>query len=177
MSKGGLARVKSYALSDSDIRKILGDVSIIPYPELEHMSSIDECFDEKGRCIVFFPNASPTVGHWCCMIRKPKSIEFFDPYGDPPEAQKAGLSEAHKEALDIDEPVLMRLLRASKLPVYYNTFPFQKDRSDVATCGRHCVVRLLYAPYSLDKYASIIKKSGMSPDDFVSGLTYDKLRK
>jgi hypothetical protein len=35
----------------------------------------------------------------------------------------------------------------------------------------------LYAPYSLQKYASIIKSSGLSPDDFVSGVTYDKLRK
>jgi hypothetical protein len=177
MSKGGLARVKSYALSDSDIKSILGDTKIIPYPELEGMRSIDECFDEKGRCILFFPNASPTVGHWCCMIRRPKSIEFFDPYGETPEAQKDGLSEGQKQSLDIDEPVLTSLLRASGLPVFYNTHPFQTDRSDVATCGRHCVVRLLYAPYSLDKYAGIIKKSGMSADDFVSGLTYDKLRK
>jgi hypothetical protein len=177
MSKGGLAKVKSYPLSDADIRKILGDVPTVTYPELEDMSSIDQCFDEHGRCILFFPNVSATMGHWCCMIRRPKSIEFFDSYGDPPEAQKDGLSEARKEELDIDEPALMRLLRASGKPVYYNTFPFQKDRSDIATCGRHCIVRLLYAPYSLDKYASIIKKSGMSPDDFVSGVTYDKLRK
>lgn len=177
MSKGGLARVKSYALSDADITKILGPTQIFPYPDLEKMRSIDECFDEKGRCIILFPNISPTQGHWCCMIRNKKGIEFFDPYGDPPEAQKDGLSESRKEALDIDDPVLTRLLRASGLPVYYNTHAFQKDTADVATCGRHCVVRLLYAPYSLDKYASIIKKSGLSPDDFVSGLTYDKLRK
>jgi hypothetical protein len=177
MSKGGLAKVKSYALSDSDITTILGHTKIIPYPELENMRSIDECFDSHGRCILFFPNVSATMGHWCCMIRRPKSIEFFDPYGDAPEEQKNGLSESRKEALDIDEPSLKRLLRGSGLPVYYNTHPFQADRSDVATCGRHCVVRLLYAPYSLDKYAGIIKKSGLTPDDFVSGLTYDKLRK
>jgi hypothetical protein len=177
MPKGGLAEVKSYALSDADITEILGPTKIFPYPELEKMHSIDEAFDEHGRCIILFPNASPTMGHWCCMIRRPKSIEFFDPYGDAPEEQKDGLSEERKEALDIDEPVLTRLLRASGLPVYYNTHPFQADRADYATCGRHCVVRLLYAPYSLDKYAKIIKKSGMSADNFVSGLTYDKLRK
>jgi hypothetical protein len=177
MSKGGLAEVKSYALSDSDITKILGPTKIFPYPDLEHMTSIDQCFDDKGRCIILFPNVSATMGHWCCMIRRPKSIEFFDPYGDAPERQKDGLPEHHKENLDIDEPLLTRLMRASGLPVYYNTHPFQSDRAAISTCGRHCVVRLLYAPYSLDKYASIIKKSGLTPDDFVSGVTYDKLRK
>jgi hypothetical protein len=79
--------------------------------------------------------------------------------------------------MDIEKPFLTKLLRASGKPVFYNNHAFQSSSPSVATCGRHCVVRLLYAPYSLDKYGGIIKKSGMSADDFVSGLTYDKLRK
>ena len=79
--------------------------------------------------------------------------------------------------LDIERPYLTKLLRASGKPVYYNSHQFQQDKSSVATCGRHCVVRLLYAPYSLDKYKAIIDESGMTPDDFVAALTYDKLRK
>jgi hypothetical protein len=141
------------------------------------MRSIDECFDEKGRCILLYPNISPTMGHWVCMIRSKKGIEFFDPYGEAPEEQKNGLSEDRKEALDIEEPTLKRLLRASGLPVYYNTHAFQADGADIATCGKHCAVRLLYAPFSLDKYAGIIKKSGLTADNFVTGVVYDKIRK
>lgn len=173
-----LSEVKDYPLSDSDIRTILGsDIKIITYPELKRMRSIDECFDAQGRCIILFLTTSATSGHWCCMLRKKKGIEFFDPYGEAPEEQKDGVPRGQLEALDESKPYLTSLLRASGRPVYYNTHPFQKESRSINTCGRHCVVRCLYGPYSIQKYASIIKKSGMSPDDFVSGLTYDKLNK
>lgn len=178
MSAGGLKRVKAYALSDDDIKRIVGgETNIFTYPDLERMNSIDECFDEKGRCVMLFPNVSPTMGHWIAMIRRPNCIEFFDPYGDPPEEQKEGLSQSRLEALDIERPLLTELMRKSGLPVYYNTHAFQSSKGDIATCGRHSAVRLLYAPYSLDKYKKIIDKSGLSADDFVSGVTYSKLRK
>jgi len=179
MSRGGIAKVKSYPLGDDDIRKLLGnDIKIWNYPQLKELESADELFDEKGRAIVLFPNSSPTSGHWTCLMNRPNAIEFFDPYGDAPDtAQKDGMSRSRLEMLDIERPDLTRLLRATGKPVFYNHHQFQRESPNVATCGRHCVVRLLYAPYSLDKYASIIKKSKMTPDDFVSGITYDKLRK
>lgn len=170
--------VKEYPLGDDDIRSLLGsDIAIHSYPQLEKMSNIEECFDRKGRAIILFPNASPTMGHWCCMINKPSGIEFFDPYGEPPEEQKGGLSQSRLEQLNIERPTLTALMKASGRPVYYNTHGFQQEKADVATCGRHCAVRLLYAPYSLNRYYNIIKRSGLSPDNFVSGITYDKIGK
>jgi hypothetical protein len=174
----GLAKVKQYPLSDGDIRKVLGDdISIVNYPMLEGMGSIDEAFDKKGRCVLLFPNSSPTSGHWCAMIRRPDSIEFFDPYGDKPETQKKGLSEEEKQEYNIDQPLLTQLFKQSGLPVYYNGKGFQEDKSSIATCGRHAISRLLYAPDSLETYDKKIKTSGMKPDDFVSGLTYNALHK
>jgi len=173
-----LSEVKDYPLSDTDIKKILGDdIKILTYPQLKNMRSIDECFDKQGRCILLFLTSSPTEGHWCCMLNKKKGIEFFDPYGEAPEEQKDDVPRSQLEALDESQPYLTALMRASGRPVFYNTHKFQKDSSSINTCGRHCVVRCLYAPYSIAKYASVIKKSGLSPDDFVSGLTYDRLHK
>jgi len=170
--------VKDYPLSDGDIRHILGDdISIKTYPDLAKMRSINECFDSKGRCILLFLTSSPTEGHWCCLLNKKKGIEFFDPYGDKPEKQKEGVPQSRLEALNQSQPYLTKLLRASGRPVYYNTHDFQQDKRSINTCGRHCVVRCLYGPYSLNKYKDIIDASGLSPDNFVSGLTYDKLRK
>ena len=111
------------------------------------------------------------------MLNKKKGIEFFDPYGEAPEEQKDDVPRGQLEALDESQPYLTALMRASGRPVFYNTHKFQRDSSSINTCGRHCVVRCLYAPYSIAKYASVIKKSGLSPDDFVSGLTYDRLHK
>ena len=174
----GLGEVKDYPLSDGDIRTILGDdIRILTYPDLNKVNNINQIFDKKGRCILLFLTHSPTEGHWCCLLRKKKGIEFFDPYGDPPEAQKKSADPKLLAQLGSFHDRLMELFKKSGMPVYYNTYPFQKERGDVNTCGRHCVVRCLYAPYSLEKYKAIIDKSGLSPDDFVVGLTYDKLRK
>jgi hypothetical protein len=176
---GGIQKVKQYALSDDDIRKLLGNnIKIMTYPQLGKLNSADEMFDDMGRLILLFPNVSPTMGHWTCLINRPNKIEFFDPYGDAPDTdQKDGMTKGRLEQLDIDRPYLTKLLRASGKPVYYNTHAFQKESASVATCGRHCAVRLLYAPYTLDKYKKIIDKSGLTPDNFVSGITFDKLRK
>ena len=175
---GGIAKVRRYALSDTDIRRLLGsDIAIHNYPDLERMSSIDELFDAKGRAILLYPNSGPTSGHWVALLRRPGRIEFLDSYGDAPDTQNDELPTAYLKTLDADRPHLTRLLRASGLPVYYNRHKFQKESPDVATCGRHAATRLLYAPYSLAKYKSIIDKSGMSADDFVSGVVYSLLGK
>ena len=173
-----LKTVKDYPLSDGDIRRILGeDIKIITYPMLKSMSSASQMFDSKGRCILLFLTSSPTEGHWCCLLNKADGIHFFDPYGDKPEEQLENIPQNRLEMMDESQPYLSTLLKGSGKPVFYNTHAFQKTASSVNTCGRHCVARCLYAPYSLQKYKKIVDSSKMSPDDFVSGLTYDKLRK
>ena len=175
-AKRGLGKVKDTPLSDDDIRRILGrDIKIITYPDLANMSSIDECFDSKGRCIMLYLTQSETSGHWVCMLRKKDGIEFFDPYGEPPEKALQNVPQEEKEAYGEAEPHLTNLLRASGQKVIYNTYPFQKDRANVNTCGRHSVVRCLYAPDTLKKYKAVMDSSGMSPDDFVSALTAPKI--
>ena len=178
MERGGLAKARQYPLSDEDIRKVVGgDVKIWNYRDLEGLQNIEQMFDDKGRAILLYPNAGPNTGHWVCLIHRGDSIEFFDPYGEAPEEQKDGLSEQRLEAFGIDTPELIRLLKGSGKPVYYNTHQFQSLKNSIATCGRHCAVRLLYSPYSLEKYKSVIDSSKMSPDDFVVGVSYDKIRK
>jgi len=170
--------VKEYPLSDDDIRKILGsNIKIWNYPQLKKMKSIHDMFDNKGRAILLFPNTSPTSGHWCCLINYKNKVEFYDPYGDAPEQQKGGMTPQRLEALDIDHPDLTRLLRTAQKPVYYNTHQFQKSGRNIATCGRWCCCRLLYSSKSLPYFKGVVDKSGMNPDDFVSGLTYDWLKK
>lgn len=176
--KGALARVRRYPLSDDDIRRLLGpDIAIHNYPDLARMQSVDQLFDGKGRAILLYPNSGPTSGHWVALLRRPQAIEFFDSYGDAPDRQNDGLPREYLATLGADQPHLTRLMRASGKPVFYNTHPFQKERGDISTCGRHAVARLLYAPFSLDRYKRVVDASGLLPDDFVSGLTYDGLRK
>lgn len=178
MSGEALDQVKEYPLSDGDIRRLLGgNIKILTYPQLKGLRSINQAFDDQGRGIVLFLVNGPTSGHWCCLIKRADSIEFFDPYGDTPAEIKDEIPSSRLEELDMASPYLSRLLKQSGLPIYYNTHCFQSKKGDINTCGRHCVVRLLYAPDSVERYAAIIKSSGLTADDFVSGLTYDRLKR
>ena len=174
----GLGEIKSYPLSDDDIRKILGrDIKILTYADLAKLKDIRQAFDSKGRCILLYLTMSDTSGHWVCMLNRGNSIEYFDPYGDAPNHALKTISAEERQEYGEERPYLTDLMKASGMPIYYNTYPFQKDKTDVNTCGRHSVMRCLYAPYSLDKYKSIMDGSGMTPDNFVSALTVQKLGK
>lgn len=174
----GLGEVKSYPLSDGDIRKILGkDIKIMTYADLAGLRNIRQAFDSKGRCILLYLTQSDTSGHWVCMLNKGDHIEYFDPYGEAPNSALKTITPEERQEYGEEQPYLTDLMKASGMPVYYNTHPFQKDKADVNTCGRHSVMRCLYAPYSLEKYKKVMDASGMTPDNFVSALTVQKLGK
>jgi hypothetical protein len=174
----GLGEVKSYPLSDGDIRKILGkDIKIMTYADLANIRNIRQAFDSKGRCILLYLTQSDTSGHWVCMLNKGDHIEYFDPYGEAPNSALKTITPEERQEYGEEQPYLTDLMKASGMPVYYNTHPFQKDKADVNTCGRHSVMRCLYAPYSLEKYKKVMDASGMTPDNFVSALTVQKLGK
>lgn len=168
----------AYALSDDDIRSLLGgSIRITTYPDLEKCQRIDDLFDKYGRAILFVPQQNEQQGHWTSLIKKKGMIEFFDPYGEPPEAQKDTIDDYQLEKMKMAEPLLAELLTDNPYKIIYNKVQLQKLADDVNTCGRHAVCRLLYAKYPLEKYRDIIKRSGMSPDEFVVKLTYDELGK
>jgi len=171
-------KIKSYSLSDADIRKLLGpDISIMTYPELKHMKNIDDCFDSEGRCIILFLTESENSGHWTALLKRGDIIEFFDPYGGSPESVRKEIDPDQRQALDQTQPYLNNLLKGSAYKIQHNKNPFQKDKPGVNNCGRHCVMRLLNKDMTIDEYKSLIKESGMSPDDWVCEETYKVLHK
>ena len=171
-------RVLAYPLSDGDINRILKpDTKIFTYPDLENMNSIDDAFDSEGRCMMLYPTTSEYNGHWVCMIKRPNEIEFFDPYGKVPDTELEWVSAEKRRAMNIEKPTLTRLFKESGYRITYNSHDFQKDNSDINTCGRHCIVRLLYKHLPLSAYIKMIKSSGLSADEFVAGMTYLKLHK
>lgn len=169
--------IKQYALSNTDIEKILGKTKLFTYPQLGDLQSWEDMFDEDGRCVLLFLTENQSTGHWIGLLRNAKQIEYFDPYGEEPGATKAWLSKERLRQLDQDQPYLTRLLRGSGMKVYYNTHPFQSDKSDVNTCGRWVVSRLLLRRKTLKQFYDAVKNSGMKPDNFVSALTFKILGK
>lgn len=173
-----MEEAKAYALSDDDIRDLLGgSIRITTYPDLDKVQHIDEIFDKHGRAILFVPQQNEQQGHWTALIKKRNMIEFFDPYGDPPEAQKDTIDDAQLRKMHMTEPLLAELLTNNPYKIIYNKVPLQKLEDDVNTCGRHAVCRLLYHKYPLEKYREIVQRYGANPDEFVIKLTYDELGK
>ena len=169
---------KSYALGDDDIRKLLGnDIKITTYSDLCKKEHISQLFDSKGRAIIFYPQQDENSGHWTAMIKSGRDIEFFDPYGEEPDAQKDGLSEGKLEQMNMDKPDLVKLLVNSGCNVIFNKVQLQKLADSVQTCGRHCICRLLYYKQPIRRYREIIKNSGLTPDEFVVEKTYNSLGK
>lgn len=171
-------------LSDTDIRHVLGSsIGIITYQELEDVKDLDEIFDDQGRCMLLYLISGPTSGHWVCLQRTPEGVEFFDAIGSKqgggrPDSQLAWVP-AHKRAdLGEDSPRLMRLIREKGVPLVYNKVKLQdKDRA-IATCGRHCCVRLLKRALLLDDYVDAITSiKNVSPDEFVTEATFQILHK
>ena len=164
---------ETYSLSDTDMRTILGDVTIFKYPELADMKSIDEIWDSDGRAIMLFLTENHNTGHWICLIKRSKNlVEYFDPYGGfKPDGEREWLTPEKLEELGEDEPLLAKMLRNGGYKVVSNPYKFQKEETGVNTCGRHVVCRLVLSPLSIKEYKAIVDASGLTPDDFVTAVT------
>jgi hypothetical protein len=183
MSADLLKRIREYALSNDDINEILGtDTKVFTYPKFFEFEHIDEAFDREGRCVFLFLTENEHTGHWLCMFKRPEGIEYFDSYGDKPDAQRDWLSE--EKLIELGEPTarLTELLRNSGQRVYYNTFQYQVERSDISSCGRWCASRLLCKDMTNLQFYNFVKE-GMkemgtnSKDDFIGVFTYSELGK
>ncbi len=179
-----IKEIRDYSLSIEDIQDLLDpDTKIFTYPQFCTMQHIDEAFDSLGRCVFLFLTESATSGHWLCMFKRKDHIEYFDSYGEPPEAQREWLTEEQLEELGEDEPYLYRLLKSSGYKVYYNAVAYQSDRKDVATCGRWCVARLICKDFTNKQFYDLVREQTREvegariPDDWVSLFTYQFIGK
>jgi len=178
MNINKLDEIKEESLTNDDINRLLNGTSILTYPELKYKQTVDEILDRDGRAVILFLTEDENTGHWVSIHKDDEdNINYFDPYGLDPEEDKEWIPIQKLQELDQIQPYLSNLLKRSKLKVYSNSYPFQKDGKGISTCGRHCAVRLLYKHLDLDDYLRMIKSSGLSPDDYVSKLTYKIIQK
>ena len=173
----------SQPLSSVQIKSELpSGIPIHIYQDLKKYTSLDQVLGKKGAAVLLYPGESDHNGHWVTVFKnineKGKPIvEFFDPYGEPPDAQKDGISKNQLEKMRMEHPDLTRLLEESGCHVIFNKVQLQKLANDVQTCGRHAVCRLLYYKMPIQKDRQMIQKSGMNPDEFVVTKTYNNLGK
>lgn len=165
--------VADYELGEDDIRKLLGNVRIMSYPDLAK-ETLESLFPEDGIVVILFLTESKTKGHWTCLSKKGDAIEYFDSYGIKPDGERAWLDKRQRILLGQVRPLINDLLQSHNGPVYYNEKKLQKGT--VSTCGRHVVVRGWNLNLPISTYSKKLLATG-DPDLFVCEQTFEKIRK
>lgn len=180
MSKRFIKELEKISLSSNDMLNFIdGRANLVMYPDIKNYKNIDELLGPYGACIILYLTKEDVglYGHWCCIFKQDKNtIHFFDPYGDPVDS-----------ALDYDMPDYFRLKYGLYIPllsyllynaydkydIRYNEFPFQEEKRNVNSCGRHCLIRILLRDLDEYQYEDFMKSTKYNPDELVTLLTQD----
>jgi hypothetical protein len=176
--KGNMPDVESYSLSEDDIQKMIPTLKIVSYPQLLKAKTIDDVLDEKGRLMLLYLTENHFTGHWVCLLnyRNTNILEYFDPYGNyKPDGESKWLSKQKLKELGQSTKKLTQLLNESNYEIKSNAFPFQKDKINMNTCGRHTTTRLYFKNLHLPDYIKLVKSTGLTPDEFVCAFTYNMI--
>lgn len=168
-----IKQLEDISLSNVDMKHILdGKANIITYDKLANFHNVDQILRPFGACVILYLTKK-NYGHWCCLFKvDDEKLEFFDPYGKPPDASLDwNIDNYFRKLYNEDYPHLTSLLYNSDYDITYNHFPFQKKAKDIKTCGRHVCMRLLCRKIPLDKYIKIFKQSNLCPDWIVTAFT------
>jgi hypothetical protein len=105
--------------------------------------------EELVPCIVLYEGEE--IGHWCAILRHPKSWEIFDPIGllpDQPLDHPGILRIPKKLGVFFENQNVPRGAKWD-LEIEYNDFSMQKGGK---TCGLWCILRFIHKNLSCDQF-------------------------
>lgn len=151
--------------SSLEIMEYLPGTRVMLYSDLDKFASLNDVLSPTGQA-VFLYETSKGYGHWCCVFRRnKKTVEVFDSYGYVPDDELKWIGPNLRKRLGQDEAHLSALLLDDGSDVIYNDYILQGENT--ATCGRHCVSRLLHKKKTIDQYKRFLEKKPISPDEYV----------
>lgn len=166
----GLVRIaEGIPLSSRNIMEMLhgkpekNQTKIMAYDDLSNFNSLASAFGSKKYLVLLFKLQGRNVGHWIVLINFSDHYEHFDPYG---------IDIDHELSITHEGPILSNLISRANKRVISNSFKFQRLKTDVNTCARWCVTRILMSSLTLDEYKSFIFIAGSDHDSTVTLLTY-----
>lgn len=166
--------------SSEDMKKYLGDdieKKIIIYTDFKKYKNINELLTYDGDYRIILWRQSENSGHWTLLLRYGDVIEHFDSYAKQPY-YSLNYSKGKNIFLDQKKIYYQRLLKNASFKVIYNGFRFQSEKINIATCGRHLLLRLIYFKHYnydlnkyIDKFQRLKKKyKGLTNDQIVTLL-------
>ena len=167
-------------LSVNQIKKILkGKANVYIYPDITKFNTLDELLNPYGSTVILYL-MKPSFGHFTCINKLENGIiEFFDPYNIFPDKELNHISDSQRIDLNQSKNHLSKLMKESPYKLSYNHHAFQSKSNDIATCGKHCIMRIFFKNLSLKEYNNMIKnitkKTKISADGIVN-LFYKYMR-
>jgi hypothetical protein len=148
---------------------------IVQYGDLTNYKNIDELFGPYDFIFLLY-ELKKNNGHWCALLRLPNNdIEFFDSYGsDDVDSELSFIPMDYRIHSNQLHKTLSKLLKDSPYRIHYNNHQMQEFKTDVATCGKHCVVRCFNRDKNIDDYYKAVKynakKEHCSMDELICRL-------
>jgi hypothetical protein len=169
-------------LSDSDVRKWLPNCKILEYDWLEDYETIDDLLpNDTDYCIILYEREDH-IGHWICVMKKNKKIEHFDSFGLKPDKALLWINKQKRKELNCFVPYLSQLYEKSAYKIVWNKHQYQSN--DANTCGRWCILRILYflarndngsanaSETGFKKWINKWKQKGQTYDEFVQSVIH-----
>jgi hypothetical protein len=161
-----MSKLLNKPMDSLEMEEWLPGTRILVYNELAGVASLDALLGPKGRAVILY-EVRPGYGHWTCVFRlRPDAVECFDSLGIIPDNELNWVPAGYRKRSGQDKPHLTRLLEGSGYQVHYNNHRLQKNVDGVATCGRHCIVRMGNSHLDIDRYAEQLRAMG-NPDEVV----------
>jgi hypothetical protein len=120
---------------------------ILKYSELGkyYNDTVEELLPEETDYRIILIEQNYNTGHWVCILRYGKTIEWFDSYGIKPPNELNFISAVKNKFLGQKKKTLIDLLDDAKSRgwnVIYNKKKLQKLKNGINTCGRWVILRI-----------------------------------
>jgi len=172
-----LKKAEQTLLTGENIKDILfNKVNIVPYHTLSSVFHIDDLFkNDKGEsvnAIVVLYEQKLNSGHYCALLKRGDSYEFFDPYGTKQIDDELEFSTFNRGFIGGQSNNLLNILKRDRKKFNVSHYKFQKEGDNINTCGRWCATRIRLGSLSIQQFADIFLKNPiLDPDLLVVALT------
>ena len=155
-------------LSLTDIEEMIPGTRVMKYSDLSKYKHLPKL------PMVILYETEPNYGHWVAILETPEGVEHFDSYGIIPDNELKWIPRELKKSTGQDLKRLLRMLYDYSIitgqKINYNNHRLQGSLA--STCGRWCVLRILFYALGTDRFYRMVKSVSdqlkMSPDSMVS---------
>lgn len=154
-------------LTNHDIYRILPQArgKLIEYSQLNDVVDLSDILLKKdGDFVIVLIEYEQDSGHWIAVLRHEGVLELFNPLGLPHTKRDFISDDSLNKHLGQASMSLKRLLDRESMQqdfeVRFNNIPYQGKSTDIQTCGRHVLLRIismLTMGMDLAEYATMMR--------------------